>query len=570
VSGSVLRELRIRDYAIIGQLELELPAGLVAFTGETGAGKSIIVGALGLALGWRAHPDQLRTGAEEAVVEARFAGPLRTAVLRKMETAGLRTGNELLLRRVVPRSGRSRAYVNDTAVSLGTLEGLGRELVDIHGQHHHQSLLHRENHLDFLDGFGKLLELRSSCREAYQRHLELRREQDELTRREKEKAQRLDYLRYQVEEIERARLRPGEEEELRAQSEILKNSQRLAAAAQEAEELLYSGEAPAAGTVDLASRRLEEIAGIDPGLRPLVGLLRECQLQLEESGREVQAYRSRLESDPERLAEVEDRLAEIARLRKKSGDTVAGILENLEKIKGEISLLIAGEERLAEIEKELAVAVTDLSRLAADLSRGRKASRGKLEKKILAELKLLHLAGSRFQIALTRLEDPEGPVLMEGRRYRIEEKGLEEAEFFLSTNPGEEPKPLSHVASGGELSRVMLAIKNVLAEVDQVPSLVFDEVDIGIGGKVARVVGDRLKKISAGRQVFCITHLPQIASLADAHYNIRKSTSEGRTSVSVTWLSRPQRVEEVARMMSSRQVTAATRRHAAEMLQERR
>jgi len=562
----VLRELRVRNYALIEELDLVLPEGLVIFTGETGAGKSIIIGALALALGGRTQAEQVRAGTDEIVVEARFGGPFDAAVEETLREADLSAAEDLVLRRVVPARGKSRAYVNGGSATLATLEKIGRGLVDIHGQHQHQSLLHPETHLDLLDDFGRLRDWRRELSESFSRWNSLRQEKAALLSGEQEKAQRLDFLSFQRKEIESAELRPDEDTDLATQKEILRNAGRLADAAREVDELVYSGESPAAAAVHRAARRMAELAQVDPSLVQLEKLLGDCQVQLEEAGREVQNYQRSLEDNPERLQEVEERLGEINRLKRKYGESVEAVLAKLAEIETEMGRLHSGEERLSAIEKELVDLESEVARGAEELSRLREAARLQLEEKVVAELGKLNLAGCSFQVSLARKEDQSAGISLDGVPCRIDETGVDSVEFLLSANPGEPLKPLVKVASGGELSRVMLAIKTVLSDVDKVPTLIFDEVDIGIGGKTARMVGDRLKIVSRRRQVLCITHLPQIASLADSHYNIRKSTRKGRAAITVSTLDGTERVEEIARMLGGRKVTSTTRRHAAEML----
>jgi DNA repair protein RecN (Recombination protein N) len=562
----VLRALRLRNLAIVDRLDLEFPGGLIALTGETGAGKSIIVGALGLALGEKARPEHQRDPAEETVVEAVFDGPLPPGVRARLEAAGIAAAGELVLRRVVSAGGRSRAFANDAAVTLPTLEEIGRELVDIHGQHQHQSLLRAETHLDFLDGFAGLLGERERYREAWGRLEELGRERAQLERQEGERERRLEFLRFQREELGRAGLRPGEEEVLRSERELLRNVDRLAGAVGEAEALAYSGESAASGAAGAAARRLAEAGAIDPSLATLAEALAGAQAALEDAGRELQAYLSRLEADPARLGEIEDRLALIARLKKKYGPTVEAILAEADAVQAEIARWEQGSARLAELDREFSAAAAAAADLAGRLSRGREAARARLEKRIREELGALAMGGSRFAVRLQREEEASGPLTVDGRRWRADERGIERAEFLLSANPGVEPRPLARVASGGELSRVMLALKTALAEADRVPTLVFDEVDIGIGGRTARTVGERLRAIAGGRQVFCVTHLPQIASLAHVQYTIEKRIVAGRTRVRVQRLEGATRVAELARMLGGRDVTEATLRHAAELL----
>jgi DNA repair protein RecN (Recombination protein N) len=562
----VLRELRVQNYALIEELDLVLPEGLVIFTGETGAGKSIIIGALALALGGRAQAEQIRAGTDEIVVEARFGGPFDPAVTDTLREAGISADEDLVLRRVVPAGGKSRAYVNGSAATLSTLEKIGRGLVDIHGQHQHQSLLHPETHLDLLDDFGRLRDERREMGEAFARWNSLSQERAAMLSGEQEKAQRLDFLSFQQREIERAGLRPDEDSELETQREILLNAGRLADAAREVDELVYSGESPAAAAVHQAARRMADLARVDPSLAQLEELLGDCQVQLEEAGREIQSYQRSLEDNPERLQEVEDRLGEINRLKRKYGDPVGAVLARLAEIQVEMERLQSGEQRLTEIDKELADLESEVARRAGELSGKREGALLQLEERVVAELGKLNLAGCSFRVSMTKREDASAGVSLDGVSCRVDESGADSVEFLLSANPGEPLKPLVKVASGGELSRIMLAIKTVLSDVDKVPTLIFDEVDIGIGGKTARMVGDRLKIVSRRRQVLCITHLPQIASLADSHYNIRKSAGKGRAAIAVSPLGGAERVEEIARMLGGRKVTSTTRRHAAELL----
>ncbi len=562
----MLRELRLRNVAIVERLDLEFPGGLIALTGETGAGKSIIVGALGLALGEKSRPEHQRTPGEESVVEALFTGPLPRGVRARLEAAGVPTTDDLLLRRVVSPGGRCRAFANDTAITLPTLEEIGRELVDIHGQHQHQSLLHAETHLDFLDGFARLLGVRERYRESWTRLDGLVRERAQLERQEGERERRLEYLRFQHDELERAALLPGEEEPLRSERDILRNVDRLAGAVGEAEALAYSAEASASGLAGGAARRLADAAAVDPSLLPLAGALAGAQAALEDAGRELQDYLSRLEADPGRLGEIDDRLALITRLKKKYGPTVEAVIAEAGAVAAEITRLEQGSVRLAGLDRDIAAAAAAAAALAGELSRDREAAGPRLEKRILEELAALAMGGCSFEVRLRREEDSTGGLALEGRRWRADERGIEKVEFLLSANPGMELRPLARVASGGELSRVMLALKTALAEVDRVPTLVFDEVDIGIGGRTARTVGERLRAVAAGRQVFCVTHLPQIASLAHVQYTIEKRVVAGRTRVRVQRLDGPGRVAEVARMLGGRAVTEATLHHAEELL----
>jgi len=552
----MLRELRIRDFAIIESLELEFAPGLTILSGETGAGKSILIDALALALGSRSSAEMIRTSAEQAEVEALFsledAAPAR-ACLEAQELAQ----EEVLVRRLVSRSGRHRLWVNGRLATLGALFDLGRRLVDIYGQHEYQTLLQPEHHLELLDAFGGHGRALLAYQQAFARFQALKEEQGRLRKSEAEKKERQEFLQFRIREIERVRPRPGEDEELRSERERLRHAEQLHAAAREGTDKLYEGEAAVVEALRALGRKLLAAAAHDAALQAPAEQIVSAATQLEECARELRAYADRIEADPERLIQVDDRLAELQRLKRKYGEKVEDILGLLESSRRELEGLTKSEERLAELEQELAQAREECLGLGKKLSLKRREAGERLARRVEEELKRLAMEKTGFEARLLPLpgEEPLGAA------------GLEQVEFFLSPNPGEELKPLARIASGGELSRIMLALRTILAAPGGVSTLVFDEVDAGIGGATAEVVGRKLKELAREHQVLCVTHLPQIACYADHHYRVSKAREKGRTLTAVKRLEPEERVEELSRMLGGVQITEKTRAHAREMME---
>jgi DNA repair protein RecN (Recombination protein N) len=561
----MLKEISIRNLAIIDQLRVEFGPGLNALTGETGAGKSIVVDALNLALGERASADLIRTGSGEAVVEASFELNSRgsAAVLSILSGQGIeaRQGEDLIVRRIISSAGKNRIYINGSLANLATLAALGTHLADIHGQHEHQSLLSVEKQSDMLDSFGGLAALRESVREQYERLRELRGRLAALEAGEREKAQREDLLRYQKNEIEAARLREGEDDELAREQKVLANAEKLAGLAGAADEALYSSEGSVLAGLKRAVSALKDITAIDAKLAPVLELLESARAQIDEAAREVSSYAGDVEYDPGRIEEIGDRLDLIQKLKKKYGNTVAEIVAFGEKAAAELAAVERSGEDMERLKKETGALKKELTASAQGLTRRRRAAAAELEERVEAELGQLGMKKTKFVVRIT--QEP-GDDTLDG--LRVGTRGADRVEFLISPNPGEEPRPMAKIASGGELSRVMLALKTILAEGDSVPTLVFDEVDAGIGGAVAEEVGRKLRKIAGRRQVFCITHLAQIASMAANHYGVAKNVRKDRTSTEVRLLGPRERVDEIARMLGGRTVTDATLRHAEEMI----
>ncbi|MDH4161506.1 MAG: DNA repair protein RecN [Nitrospirota bacterium] len=562
----MLKELNIKNFAIIDQLRVEFGPGLNVFTGETGAGKSIVVDALNLALGERASGDLIRTGAQEAVVEAAFElnSHAPTAIGRILSEQGIEMneGDDLIVRRILAASGKNKVYINGSLANLATLAAIGAHLADIHGQHEHQSLLSLEQQMEMLDSFGNLLKLRSAFGELFIGLRTLREELSGLEAGEREKAQREDLLRYQVNEIEAARLKPGEDEELLAEQRVLANAEKLGGLAQAADQVLYSSEGSALAGLKRAITSIRDIVAIDPTLSPTLEMLESGKAQLEEAAREVATYADRVEFDPARLESIGDRLDLIQKLKKKYGATLAEIIAFGETAAAELEKIERSGEEMDRLRKEIAGLKDQITVKAAELTKKRAAAARELEKKVETELGHLGMKKTTFAV---RIEQEAGDDTADG--HKAGPRGADRIEFLISANPGEEPRSLAKIASGGELSRIMLALKTILVEGDPIPTLVFDEVDAGIGGAVAEEVGRKLKRIAGKRQVFCITHLAQIASMASSHYGVAKAVKKDRTSTEVRLLEQRERIDEVARMLGGKTITDATIKHAQEMIE---
>ncbi|MHB8416427.1 MAG: DNA repair protein RecN [Myxococcales bacterium] len=547
----MLAALRIERFATIDALEVDFGPGLTVLTGETGAGKSILVDALHLALGGRAQAEVVRTGCDEATVEAVFgAGP---GIRARLEELGLPSGDELLIRRVVHRAGRSRVWVNGALCTVSILEQLARRLCDISSQHEHVSLLDPACHLDLLDAHGGLLEARAGAAAAYQRFAALARERQALSTDDAERARRADYLRFQIQEIDELDPKAGEEDALAGERAVLASAAKIQALAESAEALLYSGEGAAAERTAAATTRVAELAALDPAFAPMHRALASAVAEIEEAARELSGAARHRREDPERLAAVDDRLAALRKLARKHGGDVANVLARRAAMAQELSGVLGHAGRLAELSAEEETARAEATALATALSGLRREAAARLSSAVQRQLGKLGMGKSRLELRLEAA--PLGP------------RGADEAELYFSANPGEAPRPLARIASGGELSRVMLAFKRAGAATDPVDIYVFDEVDSGIGGPTAQVVGRMLKEVARERQVICITHLPQIAAFADRHLAVRKVVQRGRTLSEVRALDEgAERCQEVARMLGGEELTPIALQHARELL----
>lgn len=554
----MLRELRIRDFAIIDDLSISFGPGLNVITGETGAGKSVILRALGLLCGGRGSPDLIRSDSDEAFIEGLFEG---TAASR-LEELGLPLDDEVLVRRSLTRSGKGRIHVNGSLVTVTLLAQLGDCLVHIYGQHDQTTLLRTDSHLEFLDAFGGLMPARARMRAAYAELSGARERLRSLEQLQQEARQRHDLLQFQVQELSAANVRPGEEEEIRRQRELLRHAERLHGTARSGEEALYSGEGAILDTLSRLGTQLDELRRIDAVLDAPFELLESARVQLEESALQLRSYAAHAEVDPNRLEEIETRLELLTRLSRKYGVPSTELPATLAALSAELDSQARHSEERAEAERAVEGLEVSALRIAAKLSRERTKTARLLEEKMRGELSTLGMQGAKFEVL------QESPPEAE-RAVRLRENGFDTIEFHLSANPGEQVKPLSRVASGGELSRVMLALK-ALTVSDETPILIFDEVDAGIGGAVADAVARRLKALAGTRQLLCITHLPQIAAYADRHFAVEKQRSRGRTITHARALEADERVVELSRMLGGTVAPAEAERYAKKLVAQAR
>ncbi len=577
VFKEMLVELHIRNFAIIEELTLRFGEGLNVLTGETGAGKSIIIDAVSLLLGGRASTDVIRAGAELAEVEGHFHLGTRAAVINPLlEAEGLEgEGDLLILAREIRRNGRHICRVNGRAVALSVLNEIGQRLIDIHGQGEHLSLLRVREHLELLDRYAGLEAERAEMARLVHTLRQVRAELADLRRDERELARRIDLLTYQVQEIAAARLEPGEDEALEAERRRLANAEQLMHLATQVTQALENGSEEQMSAVDLlgqAMQMLARLARIDPDVEPMRQQIEDLSYQLSDVARELRRYRDRVEFNPARLAEVEERLELIHNLKRKYGDSIEEILAFGERAQAELDGITHAEERIAELEAEERQLLQAIGELGQRLSAARREAGARLAQAVERELDDLRMEHARFSVDLQWQDDPEGAYVGD-RRVAFDATGLDRVEFLISANPGEPLRPLARVASGGETARLMLALKAVLSRADETPTLIFDEIDVGIGGRVGAVVGHKLWGLTApdaqGRrahQVLCVTHLPQLAAYGDVHYHVSKAVKGERTLTYVRRLEGDERVNELAAMLGAS--TAAGRASAAAMLAE--
>ena len=558
----MLAELRIRNFAIIEEAALEFCPGLNILSGETGAGKTIILSALGLLLGGRASPDVIRTDAKEAVVEALFELEGEFA-LEGLASRPPDRG-ELVIRRIIAEGGRSRVIIDSELATVQTLSRVGPALVQVYGQHEAQSLLRPESHETLLDRFARVEDLLAQYREFHQLAQSRKTHLEDLTRRERERADLLDLARFRVTELEKAELIAGEDGNLHKERLVLANAAKLSAAAHESEEMLYGAEGAALDIIAKAEARLVEAAEIDPALAQTLETLRTSRANLEETAHSLRTYTDRIEADPARLEEIDARLQELLRLKRKYGGSLDEAIATLEKSRAEIAELenVAVSKHQAEV--QLDRALDDLLAAAKKLSAERKRGAIELERKMEAELKTLGMRAPVFEANFARVASGEGAMARDG--IAMGPTGIDVVEFYLSPNLGQPPMPLARIASGGELSRVMLALKRLEAQRRGVATMIFDEVDAGIGGEIAQVVGRKLKELAKYHQILCVTHLPQIAAFADRHFHVEKEERRGATRSIVRQLEQAERADEIARMLGGAEISDKFRRAARELL----
>jgi DNA repair protein RecN (Recombination protein N) len=567
----VLSELSIENFAIIDHLELHFTPGLVTFTGETGAGKSIIIDAVEVLLGGRAEAVMIRSEAERAIIEAVFEIPeaIQPQLMAILEReALLEEKNRVTLGREIRRNGRNVARVNGRNVNTALLTEIGELLVDVHGQSEHLSLLRVRKHLQLLDSYANAEDSLADYRKTYRRLQSVRRSLEELRQAESDAARRTDLLSYQINEIEAARLQPGEEDELKEERNRLANAEGLATLAQEAVQILDEGMPEAASITDLlgnVTHAISSLSKLDPSQETLAEQSQVLFENLADLTRSLRLYQESIEFNPKRLDQVEERLGLLHNLKRKYGKTLEEVLQYAAQARQQLDTILHAGEKILQLESEEAELLQTLAEKGQRLSEIRRSASAQLARAVEAELADLHMNGARFEVDFKQRLDPEGVTLQDGSRVAFDASGIEQVEFLVAPNPGEGLKPLVKIASGGETSRLMLALKNVLTRADQIPTLIFDEIDQGIGGRVGTVVGLKLWNLGRMHQVLCVTHLPQLAAFGDQHFQVAKHVQEGRTHTVVEALTREKRLLELAQMMG--EVSEGTRRSAQELLQ---
>jgi DNA repair protein RecN (Recombination protein N) len=552
----MLMNLQVRDFAIVEKIDIEFEPGMTVLTGETGAGKSILVDALGLVLGERGSAQLVRDGAKRAEFAAEFDVSELAPVASWLDEQALDLDGECLLRRVINADGRSRAFINGNAVPLSQLKNIGELLLDIHGQHFHQSLGRRPVQRDLLDYFGGLLEQRSEVASSYSSWIAVAERLKLLLDADADRASRLDLLTFQLQELDSLGLTEGEPQELNIERQKLQNSGRLAAGVTAALDVLTDSETSNAnGLIATATRSLESLAEFDPSLDPLTELLKSASIQVSEATESLRRYGEDIDMDPQRRDWVEERLDALQAVARKHRVSADELISLHRKLRDEHDELTNSAERGRELEAQAAAMREDFLAKANSLSAARRKAASAFSAAVTEAMSGLGMPGGTFEVDLSRLdEDSARPW------------GIDAVEFLISANPGQKPQPLAKIASGGELSRMSLSIQVIASDGSAIPTMVFDEVDSGIGGGVAEMVGRRLQEIGENRQVLCVTHLPQVASLADHHFRISKVSDGKSTRTGLQVLGNDERIEELARMLGGVEITTKTLAHAAEML----
>lgn len=565
----MLQSLSIKNYALLADVEIAFGRGLNILTGETGAGKSIIIGALGTILGDRVDTTVLRQGATKAIIEGRISIDDQSALkslLQQHEVAY--EDGELILRREIYDNSRSRAFINDSPVQLSLMQAIGDALVDLHGQHEHQSLLKTQTHLGFLDAFGNVKRELEEVAAGYERLQTFRRELEELESKQKAFQEKRDSYRFQINEINKVNPAVEEEETLLTEERIVKNSERLFSLASALFQILYEGENSILDQLGRVEHGLDELKNIDEKFSSYKNDCVNARLNVEEISKFLQSYKSNINFNPERLEEMQRRLAELSGLKKKYGLSIAEILKQRDQYQQELENLGNLDAQMESLRGQFENEKKIFSELCKQLSASRREAAARLEQIVPEVLQYLGMSNTRFKVALKYQDDPAGLVSIQGQTYHATASGMDVAEFQIAANKGEELRPLIKVASGGEISRIMLALKSVLASQGQIPILIFDEIDLGVSGRVAQAVGRKLKELSEFHQVICITHLPQIASMGNHHFSVEKIETKGRTETRIRKLNVEERTEAVAKLLAGERISETHLKSARELLQD--
>jgi DNA repair protein RecN (Recombination protein N) len=562
----MLSELRINNFVLIDDLKLEFEKGLNILTGETGAGKSILIDALSGILGDKLTTDMIRSGFERAVLEGSFDISSIPQVKGILDDSGIDfDDNRLILKRELYSSGKGRCFANASQIPISRLQEIAEYLVDIHGQNEHQSIVKIARHRELLDSFAGHQPLVDKINALYNSLHDLREKISSFQIDEREKARRIEYLSFAIREIQSARLVPEEEEELRSESVILANAEKLFTEINNSSSMM-KGDGGIIPSLKKVEQSLSAVSRYDTNISNILDTLKQSLYNLEDASAYLRDYEKSVNFSPSRINEVEERLSLISSLKKKYGSSIPEIIEYAERAATELETISSSDEKIESLKNEHRLAVREAKETALDLSEKRRQAAAKLEGMVVNELRDLGMSGTVFRVSIKREISADGEIESENKKYVLYPHGLDRVEFMLSANEGEDLKQLRKVASGGEISRIMLAIKNVILSADIVESLVFDEVDAGIGGKTAEVVGKKLKSLAGNRQVLVITHLPQIAAMSDNHIAIQKTNLNGRTVTTAKRLSRREKVNEVARMLAGEKITELSVKHAEEMI----
>ena len=551
----MLQELSIKDFAIIDEIQISFQPKMTVLTGETGAGKSIIIDALGLLAGGRGSTEFIRKGEKKAVIQGLFTLPREANTYNILEEYGIDSEDgQIILQRDLYRGGRNICRINGMMVNLATLRKVGETLIDIHGQNEHQELMKPENHIDLLDEYDKKTsELRNQYQVVYQNYRKLKSSMEKKEADEKAWAQRLDMLNFQVKEIEEAGLKINEEDELVEEKNKLDNFQAIHDALELSYQILSGEKIDVVGNLGNAMNELSDVSDLSENLQEINTKISDAFYSLEDAARDISDALDSMEWNGERLNEIEERLELIHQLKRKYGDTIEDILHYHSRIEKELREMENAEQNSEKQERQLSEALEKVKELAIKLSKQRKKSAKKLEKMIHEQLSALYMDKAVFEVKCLN-------------NSKLYSKGIDKVEFYIQTNPGEEMGPLAKIASGGELSRIMLALKTIFSQKMGVTSIIFDEVDTGVSGRVAQAIAEKISQISNNSQVLCITHLPQVAAIADNHYYISKSVNDGRTETSLKELDEKQKIREIARMLSGSEITELTLKHAEELI----
>ena len=551
----MLQELSIKDFAIIDEIQISFQPKMTVLTGETGAGKSIIIDALGLLAGGRGSTEFIRKGEKKAVIQGLFTLPREANTYNILEEYGIDSEDgQIILQRDLYRGGRNICRINGMMVNLATLRKVGETLIDIHGQNEHQELMKPENHIDLLDEYDKKTsELRNQYQVVYQNYRKLKSSMEKKEADEKAWAQRLDMLNFQVKEIGEAGLKINEEDELVEEKNKLDNFQAIHDALELSYQILSGEKIDVVGNLGNAMNELSDVSDLSENLQEINTKISDAFYSLEDVARDISDELDSMEWNGERLNEIEERLELIHQLKRKYGDTIEDILHYHSRIVKELREMENAEQNSEKQERQLSEALEKVKELAIKLSKQRKKSAKKLEKMIHEQLSALYMDKAVFEVKCLN-------------NSKLYSKGIDKVEFYIQTNPGEEMGPLAKIASGGELSRIMLALKTIFSQKMGVTSIIFDEVDTGVSGRVAQAIAEKISQISNNSQVLCITHLPQVAAIADNHYYISKSVNDGRTETSLEELDEKQKIREIARMLSGSEITELTLKHAEELI----